>query len=493
MLLRSLTRKWSASAAVVAALLLTGGCATVPDLGKAPEAPPPSAYAAERSLASDAAAEWPGQQWWRDYGDPQLNSLIDEALAGSPDLAAAVARVDKADAYVQQAGAARLPTLDASASAPVSKQSYNNGIPADFVPQGWNDTGSVKAELGFDLDLWGKNKASYAAARSDAAAARLDYQQAVLTLSTNIADAYADLARLFAERKVQLSALENRQQTAQLTADRVASGLDTQAELKQAQSAVPTARADLAATDEQIALTRNRLAALLGKGPDRGLHISAPDVAIAARGIPADVTTDLVGRRPDVVAARTRVEAAASRIKVARADFYPSVNLSAMFGFQALGLDNLFKSGSTVGNFGPAISLPIFHGGEIQGRYRGTRATYDEAVASYNGTVTDAYQAVADAVASQRALKVRLAESEQALTDARGAYEIALLRYKGGLSRFLDVLSAQDRVLQAERVVADLRARTFTLDVSLVRALGGGFSSPAAIPAIPQSKDQTHG
>ncbi|MCI4589520.1 efflux transporter outer membrane subunit [Sphingobium sp. BYY-5] len=461
-------------------LLLLPGCASVPKLGSAPVVRPPTAYAAEQSLAAGDAYAWPDAQWWKGYGDPQLDTLVAEALSNAPDIATAAARVKRADAYVQQAGAARLPTLDASGSAGTAKQSYNNGIPADFVPHGWNGTGKVQAELGFDLDLWGKNKASYAAARSDAEAARLDLAQASLTLSTNVADAYADLARLFAERGVQQMALRIKEETASLTDDRVASGLDTQAELKQARSAVPAARADLAETDEQIALTRNRIAALLGKGPDRGLSISAPATSIPARGLPEDASTNLIGRRPDIIAARVRVEAEASRIKVARADFYPSISLSALFGFQSLGLDNLFKSGSSFGSAGPALSLPLFHGGELQGRYRSARATYDEAVASYDQAVTDAYHAVADAVASQRALATRLSESRLSLEDARGAYAIAKQRYEGGLSRFLDVLSAQERALQAQRTVTDLEARAFSLDVALVRALGGGFSSPAA-------------
>lgn len=474
------------------ATLLLSACATVPRLGSPPVMAPPAAYGADATLAGVDHATWPDLGWWHSYGDAQLDALIAEALAGTPDLAAAVARIRQADAYVQQARAARLPTLDASGSVGSAKQSYNNGIPAAFVPKGWNDTGKLEADLGFDLDLWGRNKASYAAARSDADAARLDLAQATLTLSTDIADAYATLAQLFAERAVQMTALDIRQQTQQLTVDRVAAGLDTQAELKQAQSAVPAARADIAATDEQIALTRNRLAALLGKGPDRGLAIVAPTAIITPHGLPADVTTDLIGRRPDVIAARTRVEAEASRIKVARADFYPAVKLSAVFGIQSLGLDSLFKSGSTFGNAGPTISLPIFRGGALQGSYRHARGLYDAAVATYDQTVTDAYKAVADAVVSQRALATRLSESRDALANANAAYDVARQRYEGGLSRFTDVLTAQDRALQSQRIVADLQARAFTLDVALVRALGGGFSAPVA--AVPQSsKEQNHG
>jgi NodT family efflux transporter outer membrane factor (OMF) lipoprotein len=477
------------------AIVLLSGCAAVPKLGPAATIAPPQAFASDRSFVAGTASvsQWPAPGWWHDYGDPQLDAIIAEALAGSPDLATATARVRQADAYAQQAGAARLPTLDVEGSVAATKQSYNNGIPAAFVPKGWNGTGRLEANVGFDLDLWGRNKASYAAARSEADAARLDYTQSALTLSTNIADAYADLARLFAVRSVQETALDIRQQTQTLTSDRVTAGLDTQAELKQAQSAVPAARAELVATDEQIALTRNRLAALIGKGPDRGLAIVAPTVAIVSRGLPADATTNLIGRRPDIVAARTRVEAEASRIKVARADFYPAVNLSAVFGLQSFGLGNLVKSGSSFGSAGPAVTLPIFRGGELQGRYRSARASYDEAVASYDRTVTDAYHAVADAVVSQRSLTAQLREQRQSLLEAQAAYGVARQRYAGGLSRFLDVLTAQDRALQSQRIVAELQARAFTLDISLVRALGGGFSAPIAATTIPTSKDQTRG
>lgn len=488
-----MTRPFTRTAIYVAPALalLLPACATMPRLDPAPSVAAPDHYDAGQSLAAAPGAQWPQLDWWHGYGDPQLDALIAEGLAGSPDLAAATARLRQAEGYAQQAGAARLPSADLNGSVAATKQSYNNGIPAAFVPQGWNDTGRVSADLGFDLDLWGRNRAAFAAARSDLEAARLDRAQASLTLSTNIATAYADLSRLFAARAVEVTALEIRQQTEELTADRVAAGLDTQAELKQAQSAVPAARAEIAATDEQIGLTRNRLAALLGKGPDRGLSIAEPEVAITARGLPAGVTTDLIARRPDVLAALARVEAEAARVKVARADFYPSLSLSAVLGFQSFGLDNLLRGGSTFGSAGPAVNLPIFRGGQLQGQYRVARGSYDAAVADYDSTVTAAYRSVADAVVSQRALEVRLSEQRQALADANAAYEIARMRYEGGLSRFVEVLTAQDRALQAQRAVADLEARAFTLDIALVRALGGGFSAPVA--AAPTSKDPIDG
>jgi NodT family efflux transporter outer membrane factor (OMF) lipoprotein len=477
---------------LLAALSPLAACAPVPDLGARPDIRAAGSIGARDSFApaSDAAARWPQTDWWTAYADPQLSALIEEGLRGAPDLAAAVARVRQADAYAQQAGAALLPSAGIEAAAGGNKQSYNNGIPPDFVPKGWNDTGRVAGSLGFDLDLWGKNRAALAAARSQADAARLDLAQARLTLSTAIASAYADLARLYSDRDVLQATLDIKTRTRDLVAERVATGLGTRADLKLAEAAVPTARVDLAATDESVALTRNRLAALIGAGPDRGRSIARPAARTGTRAIPATATTDLVARRPDVAAALARVDAAASQIRVAKADFYPAVRLDALFGVQSLGLSKLFESGSTYGNAGPAVSLPIFQGGAISGRYRGARASYDEAVAGYDRTVIAAYQDVADAVTSQTMLKGRLADARQAQADTLEAYEVAQQRYRGGLATYLDVLTAEQDLLAARRAVAALESRAFALDVALVRALGGGFS-PDNLARTP--KDRTNG
>jgi NodT family efflux transporter outer membrane factor (OMF) lipoprotein len=477
---------------------LLAGCTSVPHLGAPPEPRPAASFAAAQTVAKGMPVSgWPANDWWRAYGDPQLTALIEEGLKGAPSVEIAAARLRAAQGSRQQAGGALLPTIDAKANAAEAKQSYNNGIPSAFVPKGWNDTGGASFSLDFDLDLWGKNRAALRAATSDAVAAELDVQEARLVLSTNIASAYAELAQQYAERDVEELAIQSRIDTQSLVANRFATGLDTKAELKQADAAVPSARADLAATDESIGLTRNSLAALLGAGPDRGLAIARPKTLVQARGIPADVTTNLIGRRPDVAAARARVQSAAERIKVARADFYPAVSISALAGFQSLGLSNLFKSGSTYGNATPAISLPVFHGGAIAGQYRTARATYDEAVATYDSTVADAYHDVADAVTSLAMLTERLKQTQQALADAEEGYAVARLRYEGGLSTYLTVLTAQDTVLQNRRTVSDLQARAFTLDVALVRALGGGLTSdtlPSAVPsaATTEPAEDTH-
>lgn len=465
-------------------------CASVPHLGAKPQMRTPASIAAEQSFASHGTIAWPGDGWWNAYGDAQLGQLIEEGLKGSPDAAAAAARFRIAQGMAQTEGARLLPSVNANGTAGVEKQTYYLGFPPQIVPHGWRSTGQANLVFNYDVDLWGRNRAALAAATSEAEAARIEQDEAQLALTTAIAATYADLARLYSERDVLAAAVDLRIATQKLVSDRVRIGLDTRAELKQADAAVPAARADLAATDESIRTTRNQLAALIGAGPDRGLAIARPKLSSFAQpGLPPQVTTDLIGRRPDIAAARARAEAAASRIKVARADFYPAISLKALVGVQSIGLSNLVKSGAIYGNAGPAVSLPIFHGGQLSGRYRSARGTYDEAVANYDKTVLTAYREVADAVTGQRAIAEQLAQSRQALADSEEAYAVARQRYQGGLSTYLDVLTSEEKLLQARRSVANLGARQFATDIALVRALGGGFTTTTDQNA----KDRTNG
>jgi NodT family efflux transporter outer membrane factor (OMF) lipoprotein len=455
--------------------LLTSGCASIPDLGPAPEAKEVQVYAAEQTFQAPTA-DWPASTWWTSYGDRQLSALISEALTGAPSLAQAEARVRQAEAIAQQAGAARLLQASADASATLVKQSYNNGFPQAFVPKGWNDTGGASLNFAHEFDFWGKNRAALAAATSDAEAARADLAQARLTISTSVASAYADLVQLHAESASSERAVEVRTRTAELMSMRRAQGLENQGAVSQAEAGRAAEEAKLAAIAEAIALTKTAIAALLGQGPDRGLAIERPRApSLKPFGLPANLQADLIGRRPDVVASRLRAEAAAQRIDVARGDFYPNINLSAVIGLQSLGLDALTKSGSDYGSIGPAISLPIFTGGLLEGAYRGARAEYDASVAAYDAAVTQALQDVADVVVSERALGARLAKTREALAASEDAYRIIDMRYRGGLSTYLEVLSVEETLIANQQAVADLETRAFTLDVALVRALGGGF------------------
>ncbi|HEX7761115.1 MAG TPA: efflux transporter outer membrane subunit, partial [Caulobacteraceae bacterium] len=380
----------------------------------------------------------------------------------------------------QQARAAELPSLTANGSISENEQSKNLGYPPfiqQYLPNGFRDQGRLTLDASYDLDLFGKNRAALAAAVSETAAAKADAAQARLTLSSAVAQAYGDLARLYAERDVAAEAVRIRTETGQLVAQRVQNGLDTKAELSQAQAQTPASQADVEALDEQILITRHRLASLVGAGPDRGLDIARPKPgAVKAFGLPAQLTANLLGRRPDIVAARLRVEAAGKRIDAAKADFYPDVSLTGFIGQQSLGISQLTAAGSAIGSIGPAVRLPLFDGGRLRGAYRGARAQYDSAVADYDQTLTQALQDVADSAASIQSAHRQLAQRREALAASETAYAVARLRYEGGLSTFVSVLTAEDALIAQRRAVADAEARAFTLDVALVRALGGGFN-----------------
>lgn len=462
---------------LIGALALVGlaGCASVPELGRTLQVKPAAQYEADTALQGDHG-RWPADQWWTAYGDSQLSSLIDEALAGSPDLAGAQARLARAAAFSEQAAAQLRPTVSASGRLAEVKQSYNNGVPRQAVPHGWNESAGLSLDFRYEFDFFGRNRAGLAAATSQLEVARADAAQARLVLATSVASAYAELLGQMRDLDLATETVRIRDKTADLVARRYERGLETAASLGQARSALASARAAESAQRETIQLTRYRIAALLGAGPDRGLALERPvEPTLRVYGVPDDVRSDLLGRRPDVLAARYRVEAAAASIKQARAAFYPSVNLAGSIGTSVLGLGNLFKRDSLAGSFGPAISLPLFEQGALSGQYRGARAGYDEAVANYDAAVASAMQQAASAIASGRALAEQLGHAREAEGQAAGAYRAAATRYGGGLSNYIDVLSAENTLIAARRSVSQYETRAFALDLALVRALGGGF------------------
>lgn len=474
----------------VLGLGLLAACA--PDLGPLPEVQSEASLQSQKSFTAPAA-EWPSQDWWSAYHDPVLDQLIQEGLAGSPDIAIAVARVKEADAAAQQAGAALLPSLTGKGGASEFRESLNQGFPPQFqqfLPHGWHSQGQVTANADYDLDLFGANRASFAAATSDADAASVDLAQARLTISTAIASAYANLVQLAADRAAAQEALSEREQSADLVGQRQTQQLENEGALSQARSRSADAKADLDQIDGQIAVARNQLAALVGNGPDRGLDFPLPQpIHLKPFGVPSTLGMDLVGRRPDIVAAKLRAEAASSRIQVAHAAYYPNINLTGDFGLQAIYLANLVQPASQMGQLGPAISLPIFDGGRIESGYRNARAQYDEAVANYDKTLIEALHDVGDVLANQRELGTELSDAKVALQEGENAYRIATLRYQGGLSRYLDVLTSEDTLVVQRRRVADLEARAFGQDVALVRALGGGFEANARSAPGASSKE----
>jgi NodT family efflux transporter outer membrane factor (OMF) lipoprotein len=299
----------------------------------------------------------------------------------------------------------------------------------------------------------------------------------------DVADAYADFVRLTQDRDEALEAVRVRRDTLKLVAARRANGLETRGEYSQQNATVSTAQGLVDALDLQILQTRHQIAALVGAGPDRGLQIEAParrTAYLRPYGLPSSLSLDLVGRRPDIVAARLRAEAARQRIKVARAGFYPNVDLAGSFLAFSVANQNPLKNSVSLAELGPAITLPIFTGGQTEGAYRSARADYDQAAALYDSTLAKALRDVADALAGQRALQTQIKDARDALTADEDAYAIAKLRYEGGLSPYLVVLTAESAVLQQRQTVVNLSVQSLTSDLALVRALGGGYVQAVA-------------
>lgn len=464
----------------VAALLLTG-CASIPKLGKAPKVKDVHDYATAQSLAGNGSA-WPGEGWWKSYGDPQLDQLMTEALAKAPDMAIAKARILSAAGSKQRAGAGLLPSVNGfvgtGAGHLMRDQEIRQVTGRNDEFKDWGDGGSSFLTIRYNIDIWGGYRAKLAAATSEAKAAIVDSHEAALTLTTSIAAAYANLSRLFEERQVLNRTLAVRSHVLELTQQRLGHRLDNDSTMQDASARLANAQADLTANQESIDLVRHQIAALMGAGPDRGMAITRPQsVKLRAVGLPDNAALDLLGRRPDIVAARLTAEAAGYRVKVAKTQFYPNVSLNGIVGYQTRALEHMATHGLALGAASAALNLPIFRGGSLSGQYREAWATYQEAVASYDKTLSQALQQVADAATSQKQLNLQLDQTVQALNHAELSYNVLANRYKSGLVTYIEVLQGEENVLTLRKAVADLRARAFQLDVSLIQALGGGFTA----------------
>ncbi len=375
---------------VLAAALALAGCASFDGSKPQSQLRDANTLAAVRTLESNAtAAQWPVEGWWKQFNDPQLDALIDEATHDNPQLAIAQARLRKAEALARVAGAATKPQVSGNVGITEQLFSKNSIYPPPFAGS-WDTQNQATIDFSYEFDFWGKNRANLKAALGEAKAAKVDADAARLMLSVSIALAYVELKRDYAQLDVEKATLEQRQKLHDLTSQRYSAGLDSKVELKQAETQLPASRERIARLEESIAISKNRIAALMGEGPDRGLSIQRPAAKEIAVGLPATLPADLLGRRPDIVAQRLRVEAASANIDAATAAFYPNISLSAFVGFQSIGLTKFIDSGSTIAGVGPALSLPIFEGGRLRGNLAAKNADYDVAVEQYNQALVTA-------------------------------------------------------------------------------------------------------
>jgi NodT family efflux transporter outer membrane factor (OMF) lipoprotein len=459
--------------AMAAALLLTG-CASPGDVKPEAKAVEPAAVGLAQGPAAPALAD----TWWQSFQEPQLDALVAKALADHPSLQSAQARVQRAQALVAGVRGNDLPQVNGSFDA--TRQRFTeHGLYPPPLAGSMQTTTTLQLGASWELDFFGRNRAALQAALGAERAAEAEAQAARTLLASNVARSYFQLARLQAQREVAERTLAQRSDMLQLIQQRVQSGLDTNVELRQGEGALPEIRQQIEALDEQMAVTRHALAALTVQPPNALDGLKPQLRSVQAVPLPAAVPADLLGRRADVEAARQRVEAAAQDLKVARTQFYPSVNLVAFAGFSSFGLDQLLKSGSQQYGIGPAVRLPIFDAGRLRANYRGKAADVDAAVSAYNGAVLDAVREVADQISALQSIERQQREQAAAQQAAESAFDLATQRYKAGLGTYLTVLTAESNVLAQRRSAADLKARALDAQVALMRALGGGYAAPA--------------
>lgn len=467
--------------AFMGALLLTACANTDGIASRATRLDASSVATGDAIQAALADANWPQDRWWTRWADPQLDRLVALAVENNPKMGIARARIDQADALARMAGAARAPTITADGEFSRTRFSaYANPSPPGGYTV-WNN--AIDVGLLYELDLWGKNRAAVEGALDAVQAATADAREARLLLEASVVRAYVALSLQHDLRDIEAESLDREQRIVDILERRAKAGLASRLEISEARTPIAASRARVEQSERQIALARNQLAVLTGQGPGAGDGLTRPDLRLDVPvALPASLPAELVGHRPDVVAQRWRVEAAAKAIKVAHADFYPNIDLvasaslaSAAFG----GFFTLINSNAAGHSFGAAISLPVFDGGARKGRYGVAVARYDEAVDTYNQTVLAAFQGVADQVISLHSLDIQQRDVETSLQSAREAFGYAEKGYRIGMTDYLNVLATRAELLRAQESLVLTRAARLDAWAQLMTALGGGIETAA--------------
>ena len=443
-----------------------------------PRPTPPAMIDSATVAGAAATARVPDMnaQWWRDFGDAQLDDLVAQAQTASATIKQAEARLRAADALSESAGHPWQPQLNATGGLTAAHAALGGNYPSTFAVNDILDA-NAGLKLSWDVDLWGRKRSIEAAALLRSRAAELEAADARLTVSTALVKAYLDFDRAFRVLDTAQASRASRAAVLELTLERRRSGLDTDLEVETARAGVASAEGDIAGARESIGLLRHQIAALMGEGPARGDALTRPVLRPAPALAALDaLPAELVARRPDVAANAMRVEAAAKDVAVARTAFYPNINLAAAVRLDRVDLSPVFDGTSVLGSIAPAITLPIYGQPQLRGNLHGADAAYAQAVATYNASVIGAFQQVADQLESLRELDSQEQAAHAALTSLARAFDLAMLRYRGGLADYLSVLVAQDRLLTQQRLVVDVESRRADLTVNLIRALGGGYA-----------------
>jgi NodT family efflux transporter outer membrane factor (OMF) lipoprotein len=475
--------------------LLLSGCAVGPNYRKPSVPEPPSFKEAglepsEWKLAQPADA-LPRGAWWKIFGDPGLDALEEQVSGANQNVAQAEARYRAARAAVRQTRADLYPGVTGSASA--TRTRSGSARAGSTTATGGTTTSSavtttlygVSADASWELDVWGRVRRSVEANVAGAAAAAADLENVRLSMEAELAVDWFLLHGLDAQKELLDTNVAAQERALHLTRKRHEQGVVSGVDVAQAETLLETTRAQALDLGIARAQTEHAIAVLVGKAP-AGLTISPAGIGVAPPAIPLVLPSELLERRPDVAAAERRAASANALIGVAVAAYFPKLSLDASAGFLSGTLSKLFSAPSFVWSVGPSALATLFDAGRRRAVTEQRRAEYDEAVAAYRETVLRAFQEVEDQLVAVRVLAREESQQAAAVAAARRSLRLAESRYEGGITTYLEVVTAMGAALSNERTAVDLLTRRMTASVNLVRALGGGFD--AERPALPPGR-----
>ena len=471
---------------LAACSLLLAGCITVGPDYQRPALDLPTTLARPVAVTSSADnTDW--RNWWKSFGDPVLNQLLDEAAAHSQDLLLAAGRIEEARATVSITDAERYPTVDAALSETRSRLSQKSGQ----LPPGVNPVSQV-TQLGlsaaWEIDFWGKFRRADEAARARLLAQETNRGTVLSTLYASVAQNYFALRAYDAQGVLADAALKTRQDNLRLQQKRLNAGSIGALDMHQAESEVAAAEIIQAQARQSVSNTEAALAVLLGRSP---AAISAPVIARGAPidalyahvKVPADLPADLVNRRPDILAAEQTLRAANADIGQARAAYFPTIKLTSGFGTASNAFRDLVSPASMLWNLGANLVQPVFRAGAIGALVSGAQARETQARAQYISSVQNAFKDVHDALTNLAASEQIYSASTRRATALTDSVRLATLRYDNGYSSYLDVLTAQRDLLQIQSNRIDAERSQLSALVGLYKALGGGWDKPQATMA----------
>lgn len=452
-------------------VLTLAGCAVGPNY-KRPEVNSPTGFRdATNTVSTNSLADLP---WWGVFKDPVLQDLIRIALTNNYDLRIILTRVDQAHALQMQARSQFLPQVDYRGDATRGRNSFL-GLPSPNGGQTMNAfLGGFEAV--WEIDVWGRVRRMNEAARANYMASQEGHRTVTISLVGGVAQAYFELLELDDQLAIAKRTRNSYERTFKLFDDQHAAGLASNLELSRAKLALRTVSANIPEIERQIALKENEINTLLGRNPGpvpRNSTLLAQEFPLE---IPVGLPSALLERRPDVRMAEQRVREANAEVGVAVGDFFPRIGLTAFYGGVSPELHNLTSSGANMWSAAASAAGPLFTGGRLTGRYRQTKAAWEEAKLQYQDTALGAFREVSDALISHRRFDEEQVEQAEAVNAGRDAVSVATDRYKEGKASYYEVLEAQQQLYPAENVLSHIEAGRRLAVVQLYKALGGGWS-----------------